>query len=451
MTLTTRYARAADGTHIAYQVTGTGQIDIVFLRAWHSDIEHEWNDPVITRIFRRLESVGRLIRFDRRGMGLSDRLRPRTAATIEERLDDLRAVLDACGSPAAFLVALGNGAMVCAPFAATYPERTLGLMLWTPSARLRWSPEYPWGVREEELPARMERLRNEWGTRQGALRRIEDGAPSRANDEPFINWMIEQQRRSGSAENAVALAQLYYDTDISDTLPAIHVPVVVMARSGGRRRDEARHVAARIPSARLVILPGEDDLAISGDTDAVTREIESFIDLVVGTSVPDTGRVLATLLFSDVVGATARAAAVGDRAWSALLEDHHRRALRLIQRHRGRLIDEAGDGILAAFDGPGRAIRCAQALVDDVRKLGLEVRVGVHTGECEVAGDRLRGLAVHISARVAALAGPSQVLVSGTVKDLVAGADFEFGEHGRHELKGVPGEWPIYEVRLGRT
>ena len=446
----TRYARTSDGTHVAYQATGAGPVDIVVLRAWHADIEHEWQEPVLARVYRRLEAVGRLIRLDRRGMGLSDRVSSTAPATIEERLDDVWAVLDACGSKRAFLVGLADGGTLCAVFAATYPERTRGLVLWEPSVRWKWAPDYPWGTRPDDWAAILERIRAGWGTREMAARWIRGGAPSRANDGRFIDWLAEQQTRAGTPDDGVAMAQLHYETDVTASLPAIHVPVVVIARSGAGI-DEARYVGDRIPEARLVELPGDDHFLIAGDTDAALREIESFIESIASGAAeadddPDADRVLATLLFTDVVGSTERAAELGDRAWTSVLERHHERARRLVEKQRGRLVDLAGDGILASFDGPGRAIRCARAVVDDVRELGLEVRAGLHTGECEQVGNRLRGLAVHIGARVGALAGPSEVLVSSTVKDLVAGAGFVFDDRGAHELKGVPGEWRVYAV-----
>jgi class 3 adenylate cyclase len=442
-----RYARTTDGTHVAYEVTGGGPVDIVLLRAWHTDIEHEWNEPVLARMMRRLGSTGRLIRFDRRGMGLSDRPAQRSPSDIEERLDDLRTVLDAAASRRAVLVGLADGATLFAVFAATFPQRTRGLVMWEPSARWQAAPDYPWGWPPEEWPAFLERLRGGWGTPELARRWIAMGGPSRADDERFASWLVEHQNRSGSADDAVTLAQQHYDTDIAPTLPTIHVPTLVLARSGSGA-DEAQYVADRIPGSRMVVLPGDDHFAIAGDTDAVIYQIESFIHSVSAASDqdPETDRVLATLLFTDVVGSTARAAALGDRAWTSLIERHHERARELVERHRGRLVDTVGDGILASFDGPGRAIRCARAVVEDVGELGLEVRAGLHTGECLQVGDRLRGLAVHIGARVGALAGPSEVLVSSTVKDLVAGAGFSFEDRGVHELKGISGEWRLFAV-----
>jgi class 3 adenylate cyclase len=444
MAAETRYARTTDGTHVAYQVTGDGPVDLVVMRAWITNLEHEWREPVLARMYRRLESMGRLIRLDRRGSGLSDRIRPGLMPTIEDRVDDVRAVMDAAGSRRAVLVGLAAASRLCTVFAATHPDRTAGLVLHEGEAREAWAPDYPWGETPESFEASVRELRRGWGTRELAERIIRGSAPSRIGDEAFVSWLAEDQIRSATPDEAERLARLHYETDVREVLPAVHVPTLLLARAGSGA-ELSRDLAERIPGARYVELPGDDHMSISGDTDAVLREMEGFIETLRDDE-QDIDRVLATLLFTDIVGSTRTAVALGDRRWSHLLESHHARVRALLGRHRGRLIDTAGDGVLAAFDGPARAIRCAKAIVGDARDLGIEVRAGVHTGECEEVGDRLRGLAVHIGARVAALAAPSEVLVSGTVKDLVAGSGLAFDDRGTRELSGVPGEWRIYAV-----
>jgi class 3 adenylate cyclase/alpha-beta hydrolase superfamily lysophospholipase len=450
MTPETRYARTVDGTHVAYQVTGAGPVDILYLRAWHTDIDHEWADPVLARKLRRLGAMGRLIRLDRRGMGMSDRFDRRVLPTVEDRLDDISAVLDAVGARRVVLAGFGDGTALTALFAAMRPERTQALVLYEPLIRWRYSDDYPWGYPPEEWAAYLDSVRRGWATRELAAGWIAGGAPSRAKDERFVDWLVEHQARSGTAEDAVAVLEVLYETDAVAALPAIHLPTLVVAREMANG-DMARWVAERIDGAQLVLLPGNDHFAIAGDTDAVLREIERFIAGVVEPAADDVDadadRALVTLLFADIVDSTRTAAEIGDRRWSELVERHHRESEALVDRHRGRVVDVAGDGLLASFDGPGRAIRCARALVDGVRDLGLELRTGLHAGECERVGDRLRGLAVHIGARVAGLAAPSEVLVSSTVKDLVAGSGLEFEDRGEHELKGVPGEWRVFAVR----
>ena len=446
MNVESHYARTVDGMHVAYQVTGGGDVDIVLLRAWVGDIEHEWQEPVLSRVLRRLGSMGRLIRLDRRGMGLSDRMTHRPPATLEERLDDIRAVMDAVGSRRAVLIGLADGSSLAALFAATHPDRTRALVLYEPVARST-DPDSPWAPKAEEFANSVAAIRAGWGTRDPAARWVATGGPSRANDEQFIDWFAEQQRRAGSREDAVALAELQRDTDISVALPAIHVPTLMLTRVRPNATQSAQAIADRIPDARLVALEGVDHFVIAGDTDAVVREIEEFIEnLADGPTEADTDRVLATVLFTDIVGSTERATEMGDRDWSELLGRHHENVRRIVASHRGRVVDTSGDGIFATFDGPGRAIRCATDVVRDAGQLGLGLRAGLHTGECEMAGEQLRGIAVHIGARVVTLAGRSEILVTQTVKDLVSGGGFEFSDRGIHELKGVSGEWRIYRV-----
>lgn len=448
MAIETQYARASDGTYVAYQVTGSGPVDMLIMRGWITNIEHEWADPTVARMYKRLAAGGRLIRLDRRGMGLSDRIRPGALPTIESRVDDIVSVLDAVGSRRVVPIGLGqsSGSTLAAMFAAIHPDRVAGLVLYQPSARGAWASDYPWGMTVDQLRISADTYLASWGTPELGEQWARNGAPSRAGDPGLVAWLADHQRLSGTPEDAVALLHIDYETDIRAALGSIHLPALVVSRAGARP-DLSRYVAGLLPDARYVELPGEDNMAISGDTDAVLREIVAFVEsLPDSDDASDAQRVLATVLFVDIVDSTSRAVALGDRRWAELLAAERACLRELVAGFRGREVDATGDGYLAAFDGPGRAIRCARAAVDAVRDLGLEIRVGVHTGECERVGDQLQGVAVHIGARVAALAGPSEVLASGTVKDLVAGSGITFAFRGQHRLKGVPGDWPIYAV-----
>jgi len=446
-TVQTRYARAADGTHIAYQVSGEGPLDIVWLRAWHSNVEHEWEEPVLARILRRLGAQGRVIRLDQRGTGLSDRIAHRPPPTIEDRADDIRSVLEAVGSRRAVLIGLASGGILCAAFAAMHPDRTRALVLYHTIPGRAWGDD---GAPPDD--PRLERfigaIRDGWGSEAFAARMITASAPSRADDRGLIRWMAEDERLSGTADDAIALAWVDHASDVRAILPAIHVPTLVLSRAGDTL-EAARSMAAAIEAARIVELPGHDHMLIAGDTDAALRAISAFLDEVRTLEEPDDepDRVLLTLLMTDIVGSTALATEIGDRRWAALVEEHDVRIRSLLVRHRGREIDTAGDGFLAVFDGPGRAIRCASGVARAVRDLGIEIRAGVHAGEVEEVGPKLRGIAVHIAARVAATAGPSEVVVSQTVRDLVAGSGIEFEDRGIRVLKGVSGEWGLFAVR----
>ena len=438
----TRFARTLDGAYLAYQVSGDGPVDIVLLRGWYSMLEHEWDEPVLARILRRLGAMGRLIRFDRRGAGLSDRIVHRPVPTIEERLDDILAVMDAARSERALMIGLADGATLCTVFAATHPDRTAGLVLYE-CPRPTQGPADS-GPRADRMEAFAERVRAQWATRDLAAAFIASGAPSRADDGHLVDWMLEDFRLSGSGEDAAAMVRVSAATDIAGALPAVHVPTLVTAREGSRAED-ARDLVGRIAEARLALLPGADHMLLGGDSDAFLRAVEGFI--------PDLGtarqadRVLETLLFVDIVDSTGRAVALGDRAWAELLEAQLAAIRGLLAPHRGREVDSAGDSVFAAFDGPGRAVRCALAIVDAVRAGGLEVRAGVHSGEVERIAGRLRGVAVHVAARVAASAAPSQVFVTGTVRDLVAGSGLDFDDRGVHALKGIPEPYRLWSVR----
>jgi class 3 adenylate cyclase len=437
----TRYAKSGD-VNIAYQMVGEGPFDLLYVAGWVSHVEESWEEPALASFLGRLASFSRLILFDKRGTGLSDRVPEHELPTLEQRMDDVRAVLDAVGSERAALFGYSEGGPMCALFAATYPERTLSLVFYGSFAKRLSAPDYPWGkdpVEREDEYAFVER---EWGRPTELAHYL----PSVAHDEGFVRRMATYRRRSASPGAAVALMRMNSQVDIRSVLPVIGVPALVLHRAGDRDVDvgNGRYLAEHIPGARYVELPGDDHMMFVGDTDAILGEVEEFLTGV--RRGPDPDRVLVTLLFTDIVGSTDRAARLGDRAWRELVERHHELVRAELDRWQGREIDTAGDGFLAEFGGPARAIRCAEAVVSGVRALGLEVRAGVHTGEAQRAGGALRGIAVHIGARVAAQATPGEVLVSGTVKDLVAGAGIEFEDRGEHELKGVPGSRRLFAV-----
>ena len=442
----TRYAKSGE-VSIAYQVIGDGPLDLVLVMGWVSNLDYYWEEPSFARFLRRLGSFSRLILFDKRGTGLSDRVPLSDLPTLEQRMDDVRAVMDAVGSERAALMGISEGAPMCLLFAATYPERTSGVIVIGGYARRAWAEDYPFGVSDEEYEAFLEQIREGWGGPVG----IDVRAPSLAGDERFRTWWATYLRMSASPGAAHALTKMNGPIDVRPVLPIVTAPTLVLHRTGDRSLpvEGARYMAERISGAKLVELPGDDHLPYVGDQDAILDEVEEFLTGSRASPVPD--RILATVLFTDIVGSTQQAVELGDRRWSDLLQDHNSRIRAQLGRYRGREIDTAGDGFLASFDGPARAIQCALAIVATVRDLGVEIRAGIHTGECEIVGDSLGGIAVHIGARVSALAGAGEVLVSQTVKDLVAGSGLAFQDRGEHELKGVPGEWRLYAVDVPTT
>ncbi len=428
--------------NIAYQVVGEGPLDLVFVSGWVSNLDLMWEDPSYARFLRRLASFSRLILFDKRGTGLSDRVPETDLPTLEARMDDVRAVLDAAGAERAALLGHSEGGPMCLLFAATYPERTNALVLIGTYARRLIGEGYPFGATPEAYDAFLAEIADGWGGPVG----LEVRAPSLADDERFRTWWSDYLRMSASPGAALALTRMNGQIDVRPALRTIEVPTLVVHRSGDRALpvEGARYIAERIRDVRLVELPGDDHLPFVGDQDAILDEIEEF--LTGARRGAESDRVLATVLFTDIVGSTERAVELGDRDWRDLLDSHHVLVRRELERWRGTELATAGDGFLATFDGPARAIRCACGVRDAVRGLGLEIRAGLHTGECEVRGDTIAGIAVHIGARVAALAAAGEVLVSSTVKDLVAGSGIEFDERGEHDLKGVPGRWQLYSV-----
>jgi len=435
----TRYAKSGD-VSIAYQLLGKGPPDLVLVPGWVSNIDVFWEEPTLARFLTRLASFSRLILFDKRGTGLSDRVAD--MPSLEVRMDDVRAVMDVVGSEFAALFGYSEGGTMCALFAATHPSRTSALIMSGAFARRTWAPDYPWGRTEEQQQAFLDQVEREWGGPVG----IDVRAPSMAQDERFRQWWARFLRASASPAAAAMLVRMNAEIDIRQLLPAIQVPTLILHSVNDRVIDMgvARYMAARIPRSKLVELHGTDHLPWGDDSDAILDEIEEFLTGVRRSAEHD--RVLATVLFTDIVGATEKAASLGDRRWGDLLDNHHALVRRELARFRGREIDTAGDGFLATFDGPARAVRCACAISDSVQSLGIEVRAGLHTGECEIMGDKLGGISVHIGARVAALARPGEVLVSATVKDLVAGSALSFQDRGIQSLKGVPGDWRLFAV-----
>ena len=437
----TRYARSGE-VSIAYQVVGDGPFDLVYVPGFVSNIELMWEEPGLARFLERLASFSRLILFDKRGTGLSDPVPNDGLPTLEERMDDVRAVMDAVGSKRAALLGHSEGGNMCVLFSATHPERTTALLLVGSYAKRIRSEDYPWAPTVEEREREIEETEATWGSPE-AFRAL---APSKENDPDFQRWIGRYLRQSASPKAAAALLRMNTQIDVRDVLPTIGVPTLLLYRTHDAdvHVDEGRYIAERIRGSTFVELPGADHLMWTGDADALLDEVEGFLTGV--RRGPDPDRVLATVLFTDVVGSTETATRVGDRAWRSLLERHHQVVRGALARWRGREIDTAGDGFLATFDGPARAIRCAVAATEGIRDLGLQIRAGLHTGEVEIASGDVRGIAVHIGSRVAGLAGPGEVLVSRTVADLVAGSGIVLAERGEHELKGVAGTWLVYAV-----
>jgi pimeloyl-ACP methyl ester carboxylesterase len=447
----TRYAKSGD-VHIAYQVIGDGPVDLVFVPGWITHVELSWDEPLEAAFRRRLAGFSRLILFDKRGTGLSDRVPVDELPILEERMDDVRAVMDAVGSERAALMGVSEGGAMSALFAATYPERTAALVLYGSFARAGAGL-----LSQEELDERLRELEENW---PDAIDPVVP-APTLAADPSYRDTWRTFIRHAASPGAALALLRMNSQIDVREVLPTIGVPTLVLYRRDARfghgaaawrqggedpitPRGEAEYLAEHIPGARLVQLPGSDHLPWVGEPDAVLGEVEEFLTGV--RTAPEPDRVLATILFTDIVGSTALAARLGDREWRELLERHHALVRRQLERFRGQEIDTAGDGFVASFDGPARGIRCAAAIAESVSALGLSIRAGLHTGEAELVDGKLAGIAVHIAARIAGLAEADEVLVSNTVKDLVIGSQMTFAVRGAHELKGVPGEWSLFAV-----
>jgi class 3 adenylate cyclase len=438
----TKYARRAD-VNVAYQVLGGGDIDLVLVSEWFGHLEARWDIPSVDRFLRRLSSFSRLIAFDKYGIGLSDPAPPGSLPPLEEWMDDVRAVMDAAGSERATILGAGDGGTMAAMFAATYPDRTTSLVLGNTAARLSWAPDYPMGIQPEQQAFLIQLVEQTWGTAE----LVTATNPSLAQDLSGQPEVARTLRLAASPATAAAVIRMLLQLDIRPILPAIRVPTLVMHRRDNQvlTIENGRYLAEHIAGSRFVELPGADYLLGIGDVDSVVDEVQEFLTGVRGSVEAD--RVLATVLFTDIVGSTERAAELGDQRWSRVLEAHDHLAERQLGRYAGTLVKSTGDGLLATFDGPARAIRCALALRDGLRGLGIEIRSGLHTGEIDRRGPDIGGLAVHIAARVQAAAGAAEILATRTVKDLVAGSEISFVDRGPYRLRGVPDEWQLFAVQ----
>jgi class 3 adenylate cyclase len=438
----TQYAIAGDGAHIAFQVFGDGPFDLVVIPGFVSNLELVWENPESSALYERLASFSRVILLDKRGTGLSDPVGPGSAPTLEQRMDDVRAVLDAVGSERAAFFTVSEGGPMSVLFAATYPERTLALVLYGCWARAIRGPDYPYGYTREEFEELVDLLERHWG--EAAL--WDRLAPSLAEVPEYVEAMSRHERLSATPATAGALLRMAFEGDVRSVLPVVNVPTLVMHRTGDRFVvfEHGRYLAEHIPGATLIELPGEDH-AYWDLTDRLAEEAETF--LTGERPVVKANRQLATVLFTDVVDSTRHAAELGDQQWGQLLDQFDDIVGRQITRYRGHLVKETGDGHLATFDGPGRAIVCAQALHDGVARLGITLRVGLHTGEIEVRGEDIGGIAVHVARRVVDRATSGETLVSASVPPLVLGSGIEFTDRGEHDLKGVPGVWRLFAVQ----
>jgi class 3 adenylate cyclase len=435
-----RYARSGD-VAIAYQAVGSAPVNLIFVRGFAGDLLSAWEQPLLVRFIEELQAFARVIMLDKRGTGLSDRVRE--VPTLETRMDDVRAVLDDVGCDRTMVWTAQEGARLAALFAATYPERVLGLVLFDPTAKGRRSDDYPWALTDEQWRKRLAEIREGWGRTAFLDACLSEWSPRQRDDPEFRAWFHAHMRRGLSPGSALAFFRMMMDSDVTDVLPAVRVPTVIL--SSESQRGESEYFANRIAGARLVDLPSVRSIyhwVDAAAAEAATRETRALVEATSSERVPE--RTLTTLLFTDLVGSTDKAAELGDRRWAELLDQHHAIVRSRLDRFRGREIDTVGDGFLASFDGPARAVACAAAIAEDLRALGLHVRAGVHTGEAEHVGDKLGGLTVHVGARIAALAEPDEILVSSVVRDLVAGSGIEFEERGTHVLKGVPGEWRLH-------
>ena len=436
----TQYARSGD-VHIAFQVFGSGAVDLVFIPSWVSHLEQLWAHPGFVRLAERMAAFARVILFDRRGSGLSDRVE---SGPLETQIDDVRAVMRAAGSARAFLWAETEGTAMAALFAASHPELVSGLSLFTPMPRILRDDDWEWGSDPTEREGWILDLQAHWG--DGSC--ITFLAPSLANDQSFLAWAGALERNAITPGAVPSVVRQMGRNDVRSVLPLIGVPTLVIRRrdEGWIDRRHADYVVSRVPDARLVEVSGADGLVLAGDVNEVVDAVEEF---VTGTRRSySLERVLATVLFTDIVDSTRRAATLGDARWMELLEEHKALVRAQIARYGGREVKTMGDGFLVTFDGPARAVRCAIAIAEATHETGLDVRAGVHTGECDFTSGDVSGIAVHIASRVLGYAGPGEVIVSRTVVDLVAGSQLGFEERGTHELKGVPGQWQLYAAAV---
>ena len=440
----TRYAKSDEGSYVAYQVFGDGPLDILFIPNWMSNIDVMWEEPSLARYFDRLASFGRVICFDKRGTGVSDPVPLAALPTVEQWMDDARLVLDAVGSEKAAIIGDCEGGLMAMVFAASFPERVSALALVNAFARWMRDDDYPVGMPEATVEKLNTLYEQYWGVSPDMLQLT---APSVAEDPRFREWFVRYQRLSMPRGASSTMYRWVTRVDVRTVLPSIRVPSLIVHRTDNQhhRIGFGRYLAEQISEARFVELPGADSFPFhAGDFGPVLDEIQEFLTGVREAPAPD--RILSTVLFTDIVGSTERAAEMGDEKWLDLRQAHHRLVRDYLERFRGREIETSGDGFLATFDGPTRAVTCAAAIGEAVRPLGVELRAGLHTGEVELRGEEIGGMAVNIAARVTAAADQGGVLVTNTVKDLIVGSGIELTDRGSHQLKGVPGEWPLFEV-----
>lgn len=437
----TRYVKS-DDVHVAYQVFGEGSIDLILVPGFVSHVEAAWQSPGMAAFLRRLAAFSRVILLDKRGTGMSDR--SSQVFTLEQRMHDMQAILDEIGSQRAALFGVSEGGPMSLLYAATYPERTAALVLYGAYAKRSWAQDYPFGWKSDQWERVLANIEHNWGSPEGVS--MITMAPSLINKPEAAEELAGYFRAAASPGAARAIMKMNRDIDVRDILATIRTPTLILHRTGDRVSEigHARYMTERIPGAKLVELPGVDHVYWMDGGGAIVDQVEQF--LTGGRLVHETERAVATVMFADIVGSTERAAKLGDKAWRGLLEAFYVKVRDVLRQYRGREISTAGDGFLAAFDGPARAVRCAAALCENVRPLDLEVRCGLHTGECEIVGADLAGIAVHIGSRVAGVAGPGEVLVSQTVRDLVAGSGLLFEARGPHALKGVPGKWHLFRA-----
>jgi class 3 adenylate cyclase len=451
----TRYVKTADGAYLAYKVVGEGSTDLVYVPGWNSRLDLSWEQPLDAKFLRSLASFSRLIMLDRRGSGLSDSVPRAEPPPLEVLVDDIKSVLDGVGSEQATVFGEFEGGPYCALFAATYPARTRGLILYATYARGAWAPDYPWAwtdqQMEDDIASGEMALLSGRDDEEYYADWAEQMVPSLSHDASLRPWLRKLFGISGNPGSLIALVRFEHALDVRAVLPTIRVPTLVINRVDDRvaELDEGRWLASQIPGATFMELPGEDHPPWAGDQGSILEAVSAFLG--VSRQPAEIDRVLATVLFTDIVDSTKKAVELGDLGWRDLQATYEERAKAEIDRYAGTFVDAAGDGIFATFAGPARAVRCAQAIGVSLRNIELEIRAGCHTGEVELAQDRVRGITVHVGARVAALAGPSEVLVSSTVKDLVAGSGLTFEDAGEHELKGVPDHWHLYRVVSERT
>ena len=439
---TTRYVKSGE-FNIAYQVVGEGDVDLIFVSGWVSHLEVDWEGWLYARFVRRLASFSRLIRFDKRGTGMSDRVDPLNLPTLEERIDDVRAVMDAVGSERAALLGISEGGPMSILFSATHPDRTTALILFGTSATVG-AGEDPTGISRQKLEGMLRLCEEQWGGPVFA----DVFSPSMAKEPEYLDWFAKRLRMGASPGAATGYLKMNLELDVTHVLGSVRVPTLVLHRTGDRivPVEGGRYLASNIPGARFLELPGDDHVPWVGDTEPVIGEIEELLTGIRQSA--EDNRILATILFTDIVSSTEQAGRLGDRGWKELLDKHDEITHRHVERFRGRVVKFTGDGVLATFDGPARAVRCAAALRDDLNNVGMDIRAGLHTGEIEIRGEDIGGIAVHVAQRICSTAAAREIVTTSTVRDLVAGSGLTFDDRGLQDLRGLPDRWRAFSVAV---